>query len=469
MTLLDKIINAGYSEELPNYLRKRVQPTNIVALIMLVFIGIPFLLLTPIYFPTVLTLCPIIGSLLCMGVIVGNYLGGIRWTRILLGFVGVTTGWCYNMLLSGPQEPPIPGVFLITLSFSLISFVTLDRKEYVLLVISLLYSCLVLLGFPFTRSWFTLEGADATVLRTGWLSYVITFLGIVTSVGCMIGLTQISRKSETEAQEALDAAQEQNNRLTEERADNERKTKALEEAQENERKQQWISNGISKISEIIRVQSNDEAIFDTILQNLVKYLQVTQGGLFVVDLNENNPEDTRIHLAACYAYERKKYVSREVHPGEGMLGQAYLEKMPSYYHEVPEGYVNITSGLGQAQPRCLLIVPLMVNEVVEGLIELASFQALEDYQQTFVEQVGEVIAAYIQSNRNVRRMQDLLSKAQEQAEELSAQEEEIRQNMEEMQATHEHHERTMEEMQRERDELLEKIAGLEGQEAQSEV
>ena len=466
--MLKSIIRAGYQETLPNYLRKRVKPTNIVALLLLTTTALPFAIITPIYFPKILILIPLSGILTCIGVLLANRMGGIEYSRFFLSLLPVTQAVLYNLFLCGPSDDPIPSVYLISLAFSLVPFVTFDLKERNTLFLTSLYSFILIAAFPFTRDWVTLK-ADVSILREGWLSTITIMLGILTAFGCMVGLAFISRHAEEETEASLVKAEEKNQELLTEQEENIRKTKALEEAQENERKQQWISNGIGKISEIIRVQSNDEAIFDTILQNLVKYLQVTQGGFFIVDLNENNPEDTRIHLAACYAYERKKYVSREVHPGEGMLGQAYLEKMPSYYHEVPEGYVNITSGLGQAQPRCLLIVPLMVNDVVEGLIELASFKALEDYQQTFVEQVGEVIAAYIQSNRNVRRMQILLSKAQEQAEELSAQEEEIRQNMEEMQATQEHHERNMNEMKRERDELLEKVASLEGQQVQSEV
>ena len=456
------LLYTGYDEQLSDTLKYRVVPTNLVTMLIFFGIGLPFTILSAIYF-SALTFIPITGCLICVGVMVANYYDGIRYSRVVISLTPVTTGFLYNMLLCGPQDDPIPSVYLTTLAFSLIPFVTIDIRERGLILFCSMYCFFIITGFPVTREWITLA-YDTSILREGWLSYMMVGLGVVLAMGFMLGISIIGINMEQQSKKLKEIAEEKNQKLSAEQEESIRKTQELQQAHENERKQQWISSGISKISEIIRVKGNDETIFDAILQNLIKYLNVTQGGLFIVNFNEDNPEDTSIHLVACYAYERKKYVSREVHPGEGMLGQAYLEKMPSYYHEVPDGYVKITSGLGQAQPRCLLIVPLMVNDVVEGLIELASFSALEDYQQTFVEQVGEVIAAYIQSNRNVRRMQDLLSRAQEQAEELSAQEEEIRQNMEEMQATHEHHERTMEEMQRERDELLEKIATLEGQE-----
>ena len=115
--------------------------------------------------------------------------------------------------------------------------------------------------------------------------------------------------------------------------------------------------------------------------------------------------------------------------------------------DVPQTYIQISSGTGEARPRCLLIVPLIIEDKVLGIIELASFNTLDTYKITFVETLGQSIASTLQSVRINIKTQQLLNRSQQQAEELAAQEEEMRQNMEELQATQEESSRKGSEMQ----------------------
>jgi len=142
-------------------------------------------------------------------------------------------------------------------------------------------------------------------------------------------------------------------------------------------------------------------------------------------------------MKACYAYDRKKYISKKIRPGEGLVGTCYLEGEPIYMTNVPNNYITITSGLGDANPRAMLICPLKVNDRIFGVIELASFKPFEPHQLDFVQKVSESIAATISTvNVNIRTNR-LLEQTKLQAEEMVNTEEELRQNMEEMQATQE--------------------------------
>jgi PAS domain S-box-containing protein len=118
-----------------------------------------------------------------------------------------------------------------------------------------------------------------------------------------------------------------------------------------------------------------------------------------------------------------------------------------YLKEVPENFVRITSGLGEALPRNILIVPLKLEEQVFGLIEIASFKMIEDFEIEFVEKLGESIASTISTVRNSERTNKLLQETQLQAEQMRAQEEEVRQNMEELSATQEEMQRILNEVQ----------------------
>jgi transcriptional regulator with GAF, ATPase, and Fis domain len=112
-----------------------------------------------------------------------------------------------------------------------------------------------------------------------------------------------------------------------------------------------------------------------------------------------------------------------------------------YITDVPQNYVSITSGLGGVNPSSVLIVPLTVNDITYGVIELASFNLFPTFQIEFIKKLAESIASTLSGAKTNERTKFLLEQSQQQAEEMRAQEEEMRQNMEEMQATSEESER----------------------------
>ena len=198
----------------------------------------------------------------------------------------------------------------------------------------------------------------------------------------------------------------------------------------------WSAEGLAKFGEILRSEKDSiEDLSYAIISNLVKYIDANQGGFYLLD--DNDLGDKFFSLTACYAYERRKYADRRIDWGEGLVGACALEKQTTVLSKVPDSYLKITSGLGIANPKNILLVPLKVNEEVHGVIELASFHKFESYKVEFVEKVAESIASTISSVKINIRTAKLLRESQEQAEILQAQEEQMRQNMEELQATQE--------------------------------
>jgi PAS domain S-box-containing protein len=209
----------------------------------------------------------------------------------------------------------------------------------------------------------------------------------------------------------------------------------LRENADNDRKRNWSTSGLAQIGEILRTNASITELYDNIIRFVVKYTKSNQGGLFL--LNEENESDKHLELVACYAFERKKFLQKKVSPGEGLIGQCYLEGQRIYLVEIPKEYISITSGLGGSNPNALLIVPLRVNEAIYGVLELATFGKFEEFEIELVEKLAETIAATISSVRINESTRILLEKTQQQAEEMRAQEEEMRQNMEELEATQE--------------------------------
>lgn len=209
---------------------------------------------------------------------------------------------------------------------------------------------------------------------------------------------------------------------------------SLRTSQAREEEEKFITVGITKVGDIIREHGHDPAaLADEFIRGLVKYAGLNQGALFVHEGDGNG----QLRLAACYAYDRKKFTDRHVDVGEGLVGQCFQERDAIYLTTVPRDYIKITSGLGEAVPQCVFIVPVKTNDEIAGVIELASFNLLRDFEKDFILRAAENIASAILSSRTTHRIKLLLADSEQRAEEMRSQEEEMRQNMEELQATQE--------------------------------
>jgi methyl-accepting chemotaxis protein len=242
---------------------------------------------------------------------------------------------------------------------------------------------------------------------------------------------------------------------------NELKKAADEEdrRKEEDEHRNWAAQGVAKFSDILRTNTNDLGELSyNIISNLVKYTNSNQGGLYII--NDNDKNELFIEMKASYAFDRRKFITKRIEIGEGLVGRCYQEKEKIYLTDIPHDYMKITSGLGEDSPKALLIVPLVYNDVIYGLIEIASFENYPAHVIEFIERIGESIAATISSSKAQIQTALLLEQSQQQAEEMSSQEEEMRQNMEELRATQEQSARREEELSREVNELRKRIKEL---------
>jgi putative methionine-R-sulfoxide reductase with GAF domain len=223
-------------------------------------------------------------------------------------------------------------------------------------------------------------------------------------------------------------------------------TEQNEIQKQQEEKRNWIIKGLADLGNKLRSNTDEiENLYFNILKTICNYIGANQGGLFIIKERGNNKV---LELITSFAYDRRKYLSKEIEMGEGLVGQCAFEKQITNITEIPNDYIEITSGLGNSNPNNLILVPLILNDEIYGVIELASFEIFDEHHIEYLEQSAESIASTISNMQINITTKALLEKTQIQAEEMAAQEEEMRQNMEELEATQEESQRKVEHFER---------------------
>ncbi|MEN8118932.1 MAG: PAS domain S-box protein [Bacteroidota bacterium] len=214
----------------------------------------------------------------------------------------------------------------------------------------------------------------------------------------------------------------------------------LKEEEENKRKKEeaerhWITEGLATFGAILRETSNDlDALSYSVVSEMAKYIKAQVVGIFII--NDANPEELFIEQKGAFAYGREKFSDKRIEFGEGLIGACILEKKSIFLKEVTDSYIEITSGFGKANPKSVIIVPLIINEEeIFGAIEIASLKVFEDFELEFVEKTAESIASTISSLKINMKTAYLLKESQETQEKMTRQEREMTGTINELKET----------------------------------
>ena len=201
----------------------------------------------------------------------------------------------------------------------------------------------------------------------------------------------------------------------------------------------WTNQGLADFSEILRKHAdNFEELCDDLLSSLLRFLGAEQGAIYLLD--SALYADTRqqeYYLKTVFAWGRKRSREVRISRGIGLVGACAMERELLFITDVPADYPSIPAAVGEAKPKCLVLIPLLHEGSTIGVIEIASFHVFEPYQLEFLKLLSVSVASSIFSVQIGAQTHALLQQSQEQAEKLKAKEEELRQNLEEMAATQE--------------------------------
>lgn len=188
----------------------------------------------------------------------------------------------------------------------------------------------------------------------------------------------------------------------------------------------WLLTGNSELNDKMRGEKDVKDLAQDVINQLTTYFKAQIGAVY---LRENG----LLTLTGSYAFQQRKDNANILKMGQGLIGQAALEKKPIVFSEIPEDYIRINSGLGNAIPKNIIVFPFLYDEDVKGVVEIGSAHEFSELDLQFLNMVGENVAIAFNAAQSRTKLKELLEETQRQAEELEAQQEELKQSNEELQ------------------------------------
>ena len=444
MIKLKTILEAGIKPDQSNYLKRKIKLTNqlsfYLSLYVLLFavVFVSFQRLDLFYIAITALFFYVLPLFL-------NRYGMWQLARFLMSITpSIVISFIHTILIE-PNEEVLYSLIFVQMAVLLLPWILYDLREKKILIVSFLL-CSMMLSFVYLLNDLIDIHIESGILRGLFFEIFCTFSSITIIAVCLFVLQKSNSMAEEQNSLLILEMQDQQHKLYENEHKLSEYIREIEKSKEEDRIRQWRADGIAKFNEMIRRDmQHTQKLYDEIIAEMVKHISANQGGFFI--LNEHDDDEPFLEMVACYAYEKSKYIDKKIYVSEGLMGQAYQDKEPIMLTEVPPQYVHITSGLGRALPRSILIVPLKYNQNICGIIELASFNVFQPHHIEFVRRVGEIIASAILTAQSQEKTQLLLIETQQQAEQMRAQEEEMRQNVEELNATQEEMQRRQAEIE----------------------
>ena len=188
--------------------------------------------------------------------------------------------------------------------------------------------------------------------------------------------------------------------------------------------QDWLKTNLAKFSRMLQGQKDLLTVGRLILSELAPVVGTKQGVFYIMEPTKEEPV---LKLLASYAYKERKNVDNTFKLGEGLVGQCALEREKILLVNVPKDYISITSGLGEAPPLNIIVMPVLFEGHVKAVLELASFDRFSPTHQAFLDQLTESIGIVLNTIEANMRTENLLKQSQSLAGELQSQQEELQQ------------------------------------------
>ncbi|MCF8108787.1 MAG: response regulator [Desulfohalobiaceae bacterium] len=205
---------------------------------------------------------------------------------------------------------------------------------------------------------------------------------------------------------------------------------SLQANRDQTRRQNWLKTGLARLNKAMQGDPEIEVLASDLISAISTYLQAQVGAFYVAQ----DGEKLRLSLLGTYACGNDKNLSSVFGPGEGLVGQAALEKQQILIKNVPEDYVKVTSGLGERVPRFICVTPFVYERRVKGVVEIGTLNELSELDMEYLDQAMGPVAIAVEGARNRTRLTEALTESQRYSEELQSQQETLKTANEELEA-----------------------------------
>jgi signal transduction histidine kinase/CheY-like chemotaxis protein/HAMP domain-containing protein len=243
----------------------------------------------------------------------------------------------------------------------------------------------------------------------------------------------------------------------------------LKDTTQKNTEQDWLKTNLAKFTRMLQGQRDLLTVTRLILSELAPVVSAQHGVFYVMETADGVPI---LKLMSTYAYRERKGLHNQFRIGEGLVGQCAFEKDRILVTEVPGDYVRVNSGLGESPPLNIVVLPVVFENEVKAVIELASMNRFKDIHLTLLDQLTETIAIVLNTIAANMRTESLLTQSQSLADELQGQQEELRekntrleQQAASLRASEDLLKKQQDELRRANEELERKARQLAGQKA----
>src|SRR5947209_11558102 len=157
----------------------------------------------------------------------------------------------------------------------------------------------------------------------------------------------------------------------------------LKDTTSRNKEQDWLKTNLAKFSRMLQGQRDLLAVGRLILSELAPVVSAQQGVFYIVDGSRTEPD---LKLLASYAFRERKGVNNRFRLGEGLIGQAALEKERILLNRVPNDYIRVSSGLGETRPVNIVVLPVLFEGQIKAVMELSSLKEFSPTHQAL--QIG---------------------------------------------------------------------------------
>lgn len=206
----------------------------------------------------------------------------------------------------------------------------------------------------------------------------------------------------------------------------------LRETTSKNTEQDWLKTNLTKFTRMLQGKKDQLEVSRLLLSELAPVVSVQHAVFYSIEHNEETAEADTLKLLASYGYRERTNQAKKIEIGEGLIGQCAYEKKRILLTDVPGDYIHINSGLGEAPPLNIAVLPVLFEEEVKAVIELASFERFSETHLSFFEQLTESIGIVLNTIETTMRTESLLEQSQSLAGELQNQQEELQQTNEEL-------------------------------------